>query len=191
MVKNIIGGSKSKNIGSKFTKKKIIVEEPDFENSFFATVSQKPNGLMCKVKIIINNDKVKYIIDKKCLEGDIQVNIGKLKHDKRNNTIAPGDIVQVEFTFDMNRQNGAKYGAILCRYDNYELKEFNRTGILKSNYIQDSEEEMPYLFDYEDDKNGKNSKEDINLNNKNDKDSEDIDLDNNDIDSEDIDLDDL
>ena len=163
MVKNKIGGSKSKNIGSKFTKKKISVEEPDFENSFFATVSQKPNGLMCKVRIIINNDKVKAVLDEQSLEGELQVNIGKLKHDKRNNTIAPGDIVQVEFTFDMNRQNGAKYGAILCRYDSSELKEFKRSGLLKLDDLRDSEEEIPYSLDHEDDKKGKEELEDIDL----------------------------
>ena len=177
MVKNKIGGSKSKNIGSKYTKKKISVEEPDFENSFFATVSQKPNGLMCKVRIIINNEKVKAIVDEQSLEGELQVYIGKLKHDKRNNTIALGDIVQIEFTFDMNRQNGAKYGAILCRYDNYELKEFKRSGLLKLDDLRDFEEEIPYSFDHEDDKkdheDDKKDKED----DKKDKEESDIDLD--------------
>jgi hypothetical protein len=131
MVKNTIGGNKSKNISSKVTKKKIIVEEPDLENSFFATVTQKPNGLMCKVKIIQTIQSVKELIKKKGIDGEIQVNIGKLKHDKRNNMIALGDIVQVEFIFDMNRKNGEKYGSILCKYDTSKLKEFKKLGILK------------------------------------------------------------
>jgi len=143
MVKNKIGGNKSKNIGSKFTKKKISVEEPDFENSFFACVIQKPNGLMCKIKIIINNDNVKKLVEQHNLEGDVQVNIGKLKHDKRNNSLASGDIVQVEFTFEMNRQNGGKYGTILCRYDSSELKEFKRNGVLKLDDIEEEELDLP------------------------------------------------
>jgi hypothetical protein len=142
MVKNKIGGNKSKNISSKVTKKKIRAEDPDFENSFFAKVMQKPNGLICLVKIIVTNSNVKNILEANDMEGNVQVNIGKLKHDKRNNTIMTGDIVQVEFTFDMNRQNGNKYGAILCKYDNDDLKEFKRAGILKMDDIEDEPEEL-------------------------------------------------
>jgi hypothetical protein len=96
---------------------------------------------MCKVKIIINNDKVHALVKKYNLEGEIQVNIGKLKHDKRNNMISTGDIVQIEFTFDMNRQNGAKYGNILCRYDNIELKNFKRNGLLA--FDEDEFDDLP------------------------------------------------
>lgn len=129
MVKNNIGGSKSKNISSKVTKKKIVAEEPDFENSFFAVVVTKPNGLMCTVKLC-ENEKLKKIMDETGLKEEIQVNIGKLKHDKRNNSLGSGDIVQVEFTFDMKRGNGSYYGCILCKYDVTEIKYFKRQKLL-------------------------------------------------------------
>ena len=116
MVKNNSGGSKSKNIGSKYTKKNIHVPEPDFENSFFAEVYTKPNGLIANVKLLPIpekfKDKVSYQVNE--LIGDtIQVNIGQLKNDKRNNLLCVGDIVQVEFNFEMKRQNGNQYGYIL------------------------------------------------------------------------------
>ncbi len=160
MVKNFIGGNKSKNISKRVTKKKISVEEPDFENSFFATVKQKPNGLMCKVKIIQSNQTVKELLEREGIDGEVQVNIGKLKHDKRNNTLASGDIVQVEFTFDMNRQNGEKYGNILCKYDNSELKEFKKAGLLKIEF-EEGEEELDLHF--EEEKSKESKEEDIDL----------------------------
>ena len=140
MVKNKIGGNKSKNISSKVTKKKISAEEPDFENSFFARVTQKPHGLICKVKIMQNNQAIKDLVEREGVDGEVQVNIGKLKKDKRNNMLAAGDIVQVEFSFDMKRQNGEQFGTILCKYDNTELTEFKRAGKLKIEVVDDEED---------------------------------------------------
>jgi hypothetical protein len=138
MVKNKIGGSKSKNISSKVTKKKITAENPDFENSFFGVVCKKPDGLMCTVKICIN-EKVEKILKEKDLNQEVQVNIGKLKHDKRNNSLSPGDIVQVEFSFDMKRQNGNYYGCILCKYDAQDIKYFKREKLL---VLEDDDENI-------------------------------------------------
>lgn len=129
MVKNNIGGSKSKNISSKVTKKKIMVEEPDFKNSFFGVVSSKPNGLMCVVRLCVNEESKK-ILDEMGILSEIQVNIGKLKNDKRNNLLSVGDVVQVEFSFDMKRGNGNFYGCILCKYDSKEIREFKKRKIL-------------------------------------------------------------
>ena len=117
MVKNNSGGNKSKNIGSKFAKKNIHVEEPDFENSFFAEITTKPNGLMANVKILPVTEKFKERVPKhlyEYLKEVIQVNIGKLKNDKRNNLLNVGDVVQVEINFEMNRQNGNKYAWHPC-----------------------------------------------------------------------------
>jgi hypothetical protein len=146
MVKNNIGGSKSKKIGSKFTKKKITAENPDFENSFFAVVVKKPDGFMCTVKICLN-EKVEKIMKEKDLNREVHVNIGKLKHDKRNNSINPGDIVQVEFSFDMKRQNGNYYGCILCKYDAQDIKYFKRAKLLVLE-CDDETMESEDIFDY-------------------------------------------
>ncbi len=129
MVKNKIGGSKSKNIGSKIAKKKITAEDPDFENSFFATITTKPNGLMCTVRLCMN-EQLKKIMDETDLKQDIQVNIGKLKNDKRNYTLSSGDVVQVELNFDMKRANGNIFGCILCKYDSKEIKDFKKRKLL-------------------------------------------------------------
>jgi hypothetical protein len=137
MVKNKIGGNKSKNIGSKFTKKKIVVEEPDFENSFFGIISTKPNGMMCQVKLC-KNDKVEMMMKEYDIPEIVQANIGKLKNDKRNNMLNSGDYVQVEFNFDMKRQNGNVYAYILCKYDNDEIKYFRKSKMLPKD---DSDEE--------------------------------------------------
>jgi len=142
MVKNKIGGNKSKNISSKVTKKKISAEDPDFENSFFGVITVKPNGLMCKVKIIMN-DKIKSILEEHGIEDTIQANIGKLKHDKRNNSLAPDDIVQVEINFDMKRQNGNVYAYILCKYDASEIKAFKKAGLLQLDNDEKEEDMMP------------------------------------------------
>ena len=79
MVKNNSGGSKTKNIANRNTRKKISAEEPDFENSFFAVVLTKPNGMICSVKLC-SHEKLKDLN----ITQELQVNIGKLKNDKRN-----------------------------------------------------------------------------------------------------------
>lgn len=140
MVKNNSGGNKSKNIGSKFTKKNIQVPEPDFENSFFAEINTKPNGLMAKVKILPVpekfKDKVRFQAEELMKEA-IQVNIGQLKNDKRNNLLCVGDIVQVEFNFEMKRQNGNEYGYILCKYSSTDVRMFKRNGMILSEKEKD------------------------------------------------------
>jgi hypothetical protein len=57
---------------------------------------------------------------------EMQVNIGKLKHDKRNQLLGPGDIVQVEVQWDMKRQNGNLFATILCKYDAKDVKRFKQ-----------------------------------------------------------------
>jgi hypothetical protein len=146
MVKNKIGGSKSKNISSKVSKKKITADDPDFENSFFAIVITKPNGLMCNVRIC-PNDKVKKLFESKKITTEMQVNIGKLKHDKRNYTISQGDIVQIEINFDMKRQNGNLFGCILCKYDDKEIKFFRKKNMLFLDDIQDNNNEIDFSDD--------------------------------------------
>ncbi len=144
MVKNKIGGNKSKNIGSKFTKKKIVVDEPDFENSFFGIVSVKPNGMMCQIKLC-KNEKVENMMKEYDIPEIVQANIGKLKHDKRNNMLNQGDYVQVEFNFDMKRQNGNVYAYILCKYNNDDIKYFRKSKLLPKGVSDDSDDEETNL----------------------------------------------
>jgi hypothetical protein len=161
MVKNNSGGNKSKNIGSKFTKKNINVPEPDFENSFFAEVNTKPNGLMCKVKILTVpekfKDKINYQVEELMKEG-IQVNIGQLKNDKRNNLLCVGDIVQVEFNFEMKRQNGDQYGYILCKYSTNDVRVFKRNGMI----LAEKEKDVDDMFEGLDKNESQDEKENEN-----------------------------
>ena len=130
MVKNKVGGNKSKNIASKFTKKINNIPEPDFENSFLGEMCTKPNGLMSTVKLFpipeSNKQKLPFGFEDEYLRGPIQVNIGKLKHDKRNSSLAPGDIVQVEINFEMKRKNGNTFAYILCKYGPIEIRQFKK-----------------------------------------------------------------
>jgi hypothetical protein len=162
MVKNNSGGNKSKNIGSKFAKKNIHVEEPDFENSFFAEITTKPNGLMAKVKILPVPDKFKEKVPRhldEYLKEIIQVNIGKLKNDKRNNLLNVGDIVQVEINFEMNRQNGNKYACILCKYSSMDVRMFKKAGMILSD-----KDEPDDMFEGLDKDSDEDSKDEIDLN---------------------------
>lgn len=165
MVKNNSGGNKSKNIGSKFTKKYIQVPEPDFENSFFAEITTKPNGLMAKVKILSVpekfKDRVKYQAEE-LMKEVIQVNIGQLKNDKRNNLLCVGDIVQVEFNFEMKRQNGNEYGYILCKYSSTDVRMFKRNGMI----LSEKEKDVDDMFDGLDksESSEEEKEEDIDLN---------------------------
>jgi hypothetical protein len=164
MVKNNSGGNKSKNLGSKFTKKNIDVAEPDFENSFFAEVNSKPNGLMTKVKILPVPEKFKnkvpYQIEE-LLKETIQVNIGQLKNDKRNNLLSVGDIVQVEFNFEMKRQNGNQYGYILCKYSLNDIRSFKKNGMILSDKATDVDD----MFDgLEDQSESEEDEKEIDLN---------------------------
>jgi len=133
-VKNKVGGNKSKNIGSKFTKKITNIPEPDFENSFFGEVTSKPNGMMSSVKILpvpsSKQSKLPYNFDKEFLRESIQLNIGKLKSDKRNSHLGYGDIVQVEINFDMKRKNGNTFAYILCKYNPLEVRQFKKSGLI-------------------------------------------------------------
>ena len=164
MVKNNSGGNKSKNIGSKFTKKNINVPDPDFENSFFAEVNTKPNGLMAKVKILPIpekfKDKIPYQVEELMKEA-IQVNIGQLKNDKRNNLLCVGDIVQVEFNFEMKRQNGNEYGYILCKYSSNDVRTFKRNGMILSEIGKDVDEMFQGLDESDSEKE---KEEEIDLN---------------------------
>jgi hypothetical protein len=164
MVKNNSGGNKSKNIGSKFTKKNIQVPEPDFENSFFAEIHTKPNGLMAKVKILPVpenfKDKVPFQAEE-LMKEVIQVNIGQLKNDKRNNLLCVGDVVQVEFNFEMKRQNGNEYGYVLCKYTSNDVRTFKRSGMI----LSEKEKEVDDMFDGLDESGSEEEKEeDIDLN---------------------------
>jgi hypothetical protein len=162
MVKNNSGGNKSKNIGSKFTKKNIHVEEPDFENSFFGEITTKPNGLMAKVKILPVPDKFKVNVPLhlyEYLKENIQVNIGKLKNDKRNNLLNVGDIVQVEINFEMNRQNGNKYACILCKYSSMDVRMFKKHGMILSD-----KDEPDDMFEGLDKDSDEVAKDEIDLN---------------------------
>lgn len=161
MVKNNSGGNKSKNIGSKFTKKNNDVSEPDFENSFFAEVTTKPNGLMANVKILPIPEKFKKNIPEhigEYLNEKIQVNIGKMKNDKRNNLLSVGDVVQVEINFEMNRQNGNRYAYILCKYSATDMRSFKKRGMIISE--KESVEDM-----FEGLNDGEHSEEEIDLDN--------------------------
>lgn len=167
MVKNNSGGNKSKNIGSKFTKKNIHVEEPDFENSFFAEIRAKPNGLMTKVKVLPVPEKfrskVNYQVEE-LMKDEIQVNIGQLKNDKRNNLLCVGDIVQVEFNFEMKRQNGNQYGYVLCKYSSIDVRMFKKNGMI----VSDNEKDVDDMFEGLDNQSESSSEEekegDIDLN---------------------------
>jgi len=133
MVKNSSGGNKSRNIGSKFVKKNFDMDEPDFENSFFGEIITKPNGMMANVKIIEIPERFRQNIPEELseyLKDPIQVNIGKMKHDKRNNLLSVGDIVQVEINLEMNRQNGKRYAYILCKYSSNDIREFRKRGMI-------------------------------------------------------------
>ena len=130
MVKNKVGGNKSKNLGSKFTKKINNIPEPDFENSFLAEMHTKPNGQMATVKLLpipeLYKDKIPQGFEDEYLRGPIQVNIGKLKHDKRNSSLAVGDVVQVELNYEMKRANGNTFAYILCKYGPTEIRQFKK-----------------------------------------------------------------
>jgi hypothetical protein len=154
MVRNNSGGSKSKNIGSKFTKKKIQVQEPDFENSFFGEILSKPNGLMTKVKILPCPLEKTNLLNETFHE-PLQVNIGKMKHDKRNNSLNVGDIVQVEINFEMKRQNGNVYAVILCKYNSNEVRAFKKEGMISSDVKEQEEDD---IF-------GEEQEEEVDLNN--------------------------
>lgn len=147
MVKNKTGGNKSKNIGSKFSRKIVNVPKPDFENSFFGEVTTKPNGLIANVKILPipqhKQSKITYNFDDEFLKGPIQVNIGKLKGDRRNNFLVAGDIVQVEINFEMKRKNGATFAYLLCKYTPLEVREFKKEGLIKKDDSKD--EDDPFL----------------------------------------------
>jgi len=146
MVKNKVGGNKSKNIGSKFIKKINNIPEPDFENSFLAEMCTKPNGLMATVKILPVPDTFKenlpYGFDEDYLRSPIQVNIGKLKHDKRNSSLSVGDLVQVELNYEMKRKNGNTFAYILCKYGPTEIRQFK-----KNKWISGERLENDDMFD--------------------------------------------
>jgi hypothetical protein len=143
MVKNNSGGNKSKNIGSKFAKKTLIAPDPDFENSFFGIMTSKPNGLIAKVKIIPHkNEQLKYLNDQ-----EIQVNIGKMKHDKRNNNLAVGDVVQIEINFEMKRQNGSQYAVVLCKYTSTDVRNFKKLGLIPCEVSEKQQDEEEDIFE--------------------------------------------
>lgn len=137
MVKNSTGGNKNKNIGSKFAKKSLESEDPDFENSFFAEITTKPNGLIANVKVLPHkNQELQWLCEK-----PLQVNIGKLKNDKRSNFLVVGDIVQVEINFDMNRQNGNLFSVILCKYSSNDVRNFKKQGLIPKDQSENQEPE--------------------------------------------------
>jgi hypothetical protein len=149
MVRNKTGGNKSKNVGKKFSKKIINIPEPDFENSFFGEVSQKPNGLMTNVKLLpipTSHARCKVHSSERdeLFKNPIQVNIGKLKGDKRNSYLGPGDIVQVEINFEMKRKNGNTFAYILCKYAPDEIRQFRKCGMI---LIDKPDEEQEDIFD--------------------------------------------
>jgi hypothetical protein len=146
MVKNKIGGNKSKNISNRNTKKIISVPDPDFENSFLGIIKTKPNGLMANVSLILPKN---YIGNQDIFKEPLQVNIGKLKHDKRNQLLSVGDIVQVECSPDMKRQNGNVFATILCKYDGKDIKRFKQEGWIPSDQSQEEDD----IFVLEDDVN--------------------------------------
>lgn len=150
MVKNKSGGSKTKFISNRVSKKTIQAENPDFENSFFGIVQTKPNGLICNIKVLEPpKDKLSSTLPSTFSEDfcklPIQANIGKLKHDKRNNMLSPGDYVQVEIYYDMKRQNGNTFATVLCRYSSSDIKDFVKDGLLNKDSEHSSEEDP---FDY-------------------------------------------
>lgn len=150
MVKNKSGGSKTKFISKRVSKKTIQAENPDFENSFFGVVQTKPNGLICSVKVLEPpKDKLSTTLPSTFNEDfckqPIQVNIGKLKHDKRNNMLSPGDYVQVEIYYDMKRQNGNTFATVLCRYSTSDIKDFVKEGLLNKE-VENSLEEDPFEY---------------------------------------------
>lgn len=148
MVKNKTGGNKSKNLGSKFSKKIVNVPEPDFENSFFAEITTKPNGLIANVKLLSipenKQNKLVYNFKDEFMKDPIQVNIGKLKGDKRNSFLAPGEIVQVEINFEMKRANGSTFAYVLCKYSGSEVRQFKKLGLL-INDKKDEEDDNTFL----------------------------------------------
>jgi hypothetical protein len=161
MVKNKTGGNKSKTQGSKFSKKIVNIPEPDFENSFFAEVTTKPNGLIANVKLLSipenKQDKLVYNFKDEYMKEPIQVNIGKLKGDKRNSYLAPGEIVQVEINFDMKRANGSTFAYVLCKYSGSEVRQFRKLGLILNDKMNDEDEETFLKVDSSDEK------EDINI----------------------------
>lgn len=144
MVKNKTGGNKSKNIGNKFSKKIIDIPQPDFENSFFAEIATKPNGLIANVKLLpIPSDlkqKLPYNFETDYMNNPVQVNIGKLKNDKRNSYLNTGDIVQIEINYDMKRKNGATYAYILCKYSSVEIRQFKKDGLILVDETKDEDD---------------------------------------------------
>jgi hypothetical protein len=91
----------------------------------------------------------------------VQVNIGQLKNDKRNNLLCVGDTVQVEFNFEMKRQNGNQYGYILCKYSSNDVRTFKRNGLIHS----EKEKDVDEMFDGLDESESEEEKEEeIDLN---------------------------
>jgi hypothetical protein len=145
MVKNKTGGNKSKSQGSKFSKKIVNIPEPDFENSFFGEVTTKPNGLIANVKLLSipenKQNKLVYNFKDEFMKEPIQVNIGKLKGDKRNSYLAPGEIVQVEINFEMKRANGSTFAYVLCKYSGSEVRQFKKLGLILNDKMNDEDDD--------------------------------------------------
>jgi hypothetical protein len=101
---------------------------------------------MANVSLILPKN---YIGNQDIFKEPLQVNIGKLKHDKRNQLLSVGDIVQVECSPDMKRQNGNVFATILCKYDGKDIKRFKQEGWIPSDQSQEEDD----IFVLEDDVN--------------------------------------